>query len=236
MIAKDITHRIKSEKRLQEMNDRALFYMDLLQHDIRNKLQEIQGLTELAADSMDSGMKASSLNYVLSAVSKCTDLIAKTSALEKLMELPLTKQPIAETLLNALKEFKNVDKIVNLKISGPFIQANELLEQAFSFLIENMCERNSSDKKRIWVKYQEREKSHEILLYCNGPIIPEAELPNLFNPLKRPCGVELLIVQHIVERFNGKISVANKSGDDQIYRTEFQMLFPKQMYSQLMQH
>jgi hypothetical protein len=37
----------------------------------------------------------------------------------------------------------------------------------------------------------------------------------------------LLIVQHIVERFNGKIAVANKSGDDEIFRTEFQILFPK---------
>ncbi|MFW9844888.1 MAG: PAS domain S-box protein, partial [Candidatus Thorarchaeota archaeon] len=227
MIAKDITHRIKSEKRLQEMNDRALFYLDLLQHDIRNKLQEIQGFTELAVDSLNGNMKTSSLNYVLSAVSKCTDLIAKTSALEKLMELPLTKQPLSEAIFNALKQFKNIDKIVNLKISGPQIQANELLEQMFSFLFENMCERNTSAKKRLWVKYSEREKYHEILLYCNGPTIPENEIPHLFNPLKRACGVELLIVQHIVERFNGKIVVANKSGDDQIFRTEFQILFPK---------
>ncbi|MGY5881540.1 MAG: PAS domain S-box protein, partial [Candidatus Thorarchaeota archaeon] len=203
MIAKDITHRIKSEKRLQEMNDRALFYMDLLQHDIRNKLQEIQGFTELAVDSTNDSMKTSSLNYVLSAVSKCTDLIAKTSALEKLMELPLTKQPLCEAIFDALKELENVDKIVSLKISGPYIQANELLEQVFTFLLGNMCERNTSEKKRLWVKYLEREKYHEILLFDNGPIIPETEIPNLFNPLKRACGVELLIVQHIVERFNG---------------------------------
>jgi signal transduction histidine kinase len=227
MIGKDITHRIKSEKRLQEMNDRALFYMGLLQHDIRNKLQEIQGFTELAVDSLNGSLKTSSLEYVLSAVSKCTDLIAKTSALEKLMELPLTKQPLSETIFYALKEFKNLDKIVSLKITGPYIQANELLEQVFTFLLENMCGRNTSEKKRLWVKYLEREKYHEILLYDNGPIIPETEIPNLFNPLKRACGVELLNVQHIVERFNGKIVVANKSGDDEILRTEFQILFPK---------
>jgi len=227
MIAIDITHRIKSETKLQKMNERALFYLDLLQHDVRNKLQEIQGFTELAVDNLGNNEMSPFLDNVLSAVSDCTELISKTSTLEHLMELPLNEVPLSETILEALKNFKNIEKIVNLKISGPMIEANVLLEQMFIFLIENMCERNPSNKKRLWISVAEKGKYHEVVLYDNSPVIPDTEIVNLFNPLKRSGGVELLIVQQIIERYNGKISVNNKSIDYHSMRTEFQIQFPK---------
>jgi len=227
MIAIDITHRIKSEEKLQKVNDRALFYLDLLQHDIRNKLQEIQGFTELAADMNDKTLSSFQLDFVLSAISKCTDLIEKTNFLEKLMELPLSNQHLSEAIYDALKQFENIEKIANLRISGPIIQANELLVDMFRLLVENMCRRNTSEKKRLWVKYCERSRFHEITLYDNGPIIPESDIYDVLDPLKRTYGVELLIVRQIVERYDGQISVSNKSDDDQIFRTEFKILFPK---------
>jgi len=227
MIAIDITHRIKSETKLQKMNERALFYLDLLQHDVRNKLQEIQGFTELAVDNLENNEMASFLDNVLSAVSDCTELISKTSTLEHLMELPLSEVPLSETILEALNNFKNIEKIVNLKISGPMIEANALLEQMFIFLIENMCERNPSDKIRLWINVAEKGMYHEVVVYDNSPIIPDSEIVNIFNPLKRSCGVELLIVQQIIERFNGKFSVNNKLVGSKCMRTEFQIQFPK---------
>ena len=227
MIAFDITHRIKSEKKLQKMNQRALFYMDLLQHDVRNKLQEIQGFTELAVNQTENYEQTHFLNHVLAAISECTDLISKTSTLEKLMEMPLTRVLLSETIFSALKNFKDIDKIANLKISGPMVEANELLEQMFIFLIEKMCKQNPSEKKRIWVNIAEKSNYHEVVLYDNGLGIPDSEIVNLFDPLKRLGGVELLIVQQIIERFSGKIRVVNKTVGARSTRTEYQIQLPK---------
>lgn len=227
MIAIDITHRIKSEKKLQKVNQRALFYMDLLQHDVRNKLQEIQGYTELAVNQTENYEQAHFLNYVLAAISECTDLISKTSTLEKLMEMPLSKVLLSEAIFSALKNFKDIDKIANLKISGPIVEANELLEQMFIFLIENMCNRNPSEKKRIWVNIAEKSNYHEVVLYDNGLSIPDNEIVNLFDPLKRLGGVELLIVQQIIEKFSGKIRVVNKIVGPSSTRTEYLIQLPK---------
>lgn len=227
MIAFDITHRIKSEKKLQKMNQRALFYMDLLQHDVRNKLQEIQGFTELAVNQTENYEQTHFLNHVLAAISECTDLISKTSTLEKLMEMPLTRVLLSETIFSTLKNFKDIDKIANLKISGPMVEANELLEQMFIFLIEKMCKQNPSEKKRIWVNIAEKSNYHEVVLYDNGLGIPDSEIVNLFDPLKRLGGVELLIVQQIIERFSGKIRVVNKTVGARSTRTEYQIQLPK---------
>ena len=228
MIAIDITHRMKSEKSLQEMNDRALFYLDLLQHDMRNKLQEIQGYAELARDEMDDETRIKFMNSAISAVETCTDLISKTSVLEKLMDLPLNEVSLSDSILEALKDFKDIEKVVNLKISGPIIKANELLKDVFSFLIGNMCKRNHSETIRLWVEFHEREDHYDILLFDNGPVIPESQVRNIFNPLKRfGDRVELIIGQQIIERYGGKINVRNNTARFGIPRTEFCIQFPK---------
>ena len=97
----------------------------------------------------------------------------------------------------------------------------------FVFLIENMCERNPSVKKRLWINVAEKGMYHEVVLYDNSPVVPDATVVNLFNPLKRSGGVELLIVQQIIERFNGKISVSNMPVGNRSMRTEFRIQFPK---------
>jgi len=228
MIAVDITHRMNSEKKLQTMNDRAVFYLDLLQHDMRNKLQEIQGYTELARDEIEDEPRRNFLNSAISAIETCTDLILKTSTLEKLMDLPLIDVSLSDAILHALNDFKDIDKIMNLKISGPIIKANELLKETFSFLIGYMCRRNQSQNKRLWVEHHEREDHYDIILFDNGPVIPESQIGDLFNSLKRYGDrVDLLIVQQIIERYDGKISVRNNTARADIPRTEFSIQFPK---------
>jgi PAS domain S-box-containing protein len=223
----DLSQVYEERRKLQKINQRALFYMDLLQHDVRNKLQEIQGFTELAINQIDNNARAHSLNYALTAISQCTDLISKTTVLEKLMEMPLTGVLLSETLLTALKYFNNIEKIANLKITGPLIEANELLEQMFILLIDNICKRNPSEKKRLWVNIAEKGSYHEVLLYDNSPAFPESEIDNLFDPLKRIGGMELLVIQQIIERFNGKISVTNNTMGTGSIVTEFRIQFPK---------
>jgi len=227
MIAVDITHRMKSEKKLQTMNDRALFYLDLLQHDMRNKLQEIQGYSELARDEIHEEVRQNYLNSAISAIETCSDLISKTSALEKLIDLPLFEVSLSDAILHAINDFKDIDKIVNLKISGPIIKANELLKELFSFLIGYMCKRNHSKNKRLWVESHERDNHYEIILFDNGPLIPESQVGDLFNPIKRfGDRVELFIVQQIIESYNGNVTVRNtiRAG---IPRTEFCIQFQK---------
>ena len=68
---------------------------------------------------------------------------------------------------------------------------------------------------------------HEVVLYDNSPSIPDSEVANLFNPLKRSGGLELLIIQQIIERFNGKIKATNNATEAHCSRTEYHIEFPK---------
>ena len=85
----DTTERRKAEREIRSAKDRAMLYLDLLGHDVRNQLQVIMNSAALLRNAIDDDTRDSLLRIIEGAVSRCSHLIEEVTSTEHLMSVPL---------------------------------------------------------------------------------------------------------------------------------------------------
>jgi len=227
----DISKQKIIEKDRQTARDRSLLYLDLMSHDLRNHLQEIQvaaGLLQFGADSVSI---PDLVERILHAVSKSSRVIAETRTIDALAEIPLYERlldrALNETVVAAITLFDDVEFRMSIQVSEARVRADEYLELLLSDLISNSCEHNPQDGKQIWISLTEGPIAYELEVSDNRPNEFDTMKNALIGSYQRFRGLRMHLVTYIIEKYGGTLEVHNRVKDEPSQGTTIKIAFPK---------
>jgi len=227
----DITKQKLIEKDLQTARDRSLLYLDLMSHDLRNHLQEIQVAAGLLQFGVEDASIPDLLERILHAVSKSSRVIAETRTIDALAEIPLSERlldtALNETILAAITLFDDVEFRMSIQVSDARVRADEYLELLLSDLLSNSCEHSPRDGKRVWISLTEEETTYELEVSDNRPNLLDNLKSDLIGNSQRFRGLRLHLVHYIIEKYRGTLEVLNRVKDEPSQGTKIKITFPK---------
>ncbi|MCK5151457.1 MAG: PAS domain S-box protein [Candidatus Thorarchaeota archaeon] len=230
-IQQDITQRVEAEKNLETERDRTMFYLDLMGHDIRNKLQGIIGgigaMKEISQDSHFSNLA----DVALESAEKCSELITKVKKTERLTTVPLEHTHLDEVLIRCLSEFQrdhgDISTISRVQIMDAVILADEFLSDLLTILLNNAVEHNPTSRKCVWVTLGEEDGWYHVSIADNGAGISDSLKELLFDMERRYGGVGLHLAKQIAEKYQGHVEIHDRVKGHPNYGVVFQVWLPK---------
>ncbi|MBN2228278.1 MAG: PAS domain S-box protein [Candidatus Thorarchaeota archaeon] len=227
----DISHQKKAEKSVQATRDRAVLYLDIMRHDIRNQLQKIQVEAELLLDAQVDISVKHRLESILQAVSESSAIISETRGIEKLASLPLRERMLDEVLhecvMQAIILLDDVDFQLSIHLDEAKILADDYLEQLISDLLHETCQHNPHENKRLHMNLAETDTSYLLSITSNGPCMPDSVKKSLMGIGPRSGGLCFHLVQQIVCKYGSKIEVNDVTYDDDTVGSIIVVIFPK---------
>ena len=210
----DITERRKAETEVRSAKDRAMLYLDLMGHDLRNQLQVIQNTAELLWSATDDSVKESFYEIIRDSVQRCSRMIDEAKITEQLLIMPLTNRNLNTALkgcIEALSTRISEDIFhLNLEVTDAQINADEYLELLLSNILMNAIEHNPHEDKQVWVHLQPSGEGYVISIADNGPGISDSRKQTLFDTSRRFGGLGLHQSWSIVEKYEGKIEIRDR--------------------------
>jgi PAS domain S-box-containing protein len=232
-IFSDITTQKKLKKELQAVRNRALLYLDLMSHDIRNNLQEIQIASELLKYRIVDSSSQEYLNRILHAVSRSSNIISETNIIEELAELSFCEkildETLTETVMAAIIHFDDVEFNMTIQVSDARILADDYLELMLSDLLSNACEQCYKDEKRVWISLVEHDDKYELTVSDNGPGIDDNDRNHPSDTSRFSGGLRFELARLIVEKYSGTIEVLNRVEGNIVQGSKIRVLLPKIM-------
>jgi PAS domain S-box-containing protein len=226
----DISERIAAERKIQSERDLAMLYLDLMGHDIRNKLQTISiGLEVVETLAQDDTMKDVFAD-IHTSVEKCSQIISAVKKTERLTEAPLEpidiNLAIEAPIRDFLGEFPVAEVEVNILTEGERILADQFFSDMVLSLLQNSIVHNNKKMKRVWIDVQKSYDDVILSISDNGPGLPSDRKKFLFDKSRRFAGVGLHQVKHIVDKYHGRIEVFDRIAGRQQSGTTFKIWLP----------
>ncbi|MHA1137782.1 MAG: PAS domain S-box protein [Candidatus Thorarchaeota archaeon] len=227
----DIIKQKMIEKNLQTARDRSLLYLDLMGHDLRNHLQDVQVATELLQYIVEDSSARDLIESILHAVSRSSRIISETKTIEKLAELPFCEKlldvVLNEIVMAAIDLLDDVEFRMSIQVSEAKVRADEYLELLLSDMLTNAYEHNIRDDKRVWINLTEGETSYELVISDNGPGMPDNLKNGLFDAHQRSGGLRLQLAHYIIEKYGGTLKVLNRIQGEPSQGSKIKVIFPK---------
>ncbi|MBS3794058.1 MAG: PAS domain-containing protein [Candidatus Thorarchaeota archaeon] len=226
----DVTdvHRVKQA--LQISSDYSLFYMDLLTHDFRNKLQSTLLLTELVEESTDNPRIVRAARRTLNQLEDMRDMISKLTLTKSLGPAPIKEVSLTDAIDWSVeklgKKYQNFEIFSNIENEEAIILADQHMKYLVFNLLENAVEHNPKPNKRIWLHLAEKETGYELSIADNGPGIDDKRKDELLNPNRRFGGVGLHQAQHIARKYGATLEISNRVKDMPHQGAELKVFFP----------
>jgi len=198
----DITKQKAIEKDLQTARDRSLLYLDLMSHDLRNHLQEIQVAAGLMQFEVDND--------------SIPDLVDR-----------LLDRALNETLMAAITLFDDVEFRMSIHVSDARVRADEYLEMLLSDLLSNSCEHSTKDGKQVWISLTEGKTAYELEVSDNRPNLFENLKNGQLGTSHRFRGLRLHLVHYIIVKYGGTLEILNRVQDEPSQGTKVKLTFPK---------
>ncbi len=230
-VNKDMTEQKEAKTQVQYERDRAMLYLDLMGHDIRNKLQAIVMGVDIFTEMVDNEEITPILDEVINAAEKIRSLISKVKKTEQLTGVPLSETSIVNVLNDTMKEFslenENVEINISMGDNNPTIMADEFLHDLLYTFLENAVEHNPRKRKRLWVSLEMVSGGIMISIGDNGPGIPDDRKNELFDKTRRFGGVGLHQAKQVIDKYKGRIEVVNRVPKDIKSGTVIKIWIPK---------
>ena len=212
----DTSVQMTVKKQLQHARDRALLYLDYMNHDIRNHLQEIQVAAELLKNGTTGDWANRLLGDILNAVSKSTEVIAETRAIEELAQLPLTDrlldEAVRETVLAAIAAFDDIHFQMSMQVAGAKVLADDYLEILISDLVANACKHCSNDGNgAVSICLTRSNGMYELYVRDNGQWASNWDKESSFDSTVRSRYPILHLAHRMVRKYSGTFEVAFNS-------------------------
>ncbi|UOY10222.1 PAS domain-containing sensor histidine kinase [Methanonatronarchaeum sp. AMET6-2] len=220
-----------SERKKQQENAELLH--SLLRHDIRNKIQVVHGYLELIEDLDIQGEAEKYIEKSRGGIKDSIEIINKVSKLMKAQEEEKTQVDIDRIAKNAIEKVKpratekNIDITLQTDLTGQKAIAGELLEQAFTNILENAIQHSEGDK--IQVERKTTDKNVVYTIEDNGKGIPDSQKELIFDrkfttDSGRGTGLGLFLVKTLLKTYGGDIEVT----DSKLGGAEFNITLQKQ--------
>jgi PAS domain S-box-containing protein len=235
VVSRDISETKRYQENLIDERNRAEFYLDLLAHDIGNLLHGIKnGLTILDMVRGDVTREKETLKMAKDLADRASrlsnDILTFSRIRDKEPELkPIEVEPL---FMRAIKRVKNDFPQVLYKEEleleeGLQVKGEPYLEEVFYHIFHNSFK---SQSKYPLIGARTKGKKNEALIeiWDNGGGIPEKLKESLFHRYERVSerkhsGIGLTLVNMIIERHGGEISVGDHFKDGKIEGTRFKI-------------
>jgi PAS domain S-box-containing protein len=229
-VNRDVTDLIESQRSMLSERDRAMLYLDIMGHDIRNKLQGITiGLDIIQTNIKDNDMY-SIFSDVQTAAEQCSRIISTIKRTEHLNEANLESTDLGQRVLENVQEHfgDGIDPTITVTNSanGTQILADQFLDHMISSLLENAVIHNNREDKQVWVNIQTNGDDVVLSIADNGPGISDDRKKELFDKTRRYGGVGLHQVKQIVDKYGGKIIVQDRVDGVASDGVKFEVWFP----------
>lgn len=204
----DITDRKRAEEREE-------FLHSLLRHDIRNRIQVIQGFVEVLDDLDLPGEVEKYVTKLKDGVEEASQTIEKIRSLRRIGEEPKIEEVSVGSVIDEVIE-GNQDRISESGIELVYegfdrpVRGGPLLKELFSNLVENSVRHSNCDKIRVG--FEENEEECVVTVEDDGKGIPDEEKEDVFDrgfkSEESPgSGLGMHLVREIVENYEGSIEV-----------------------------
>ncbi len=229
-IVRDVTHRKELEQKTKSASRRGMLFLDLLTHDIKNKLQALELFTGLIEES--GAVDKEILEQICSSLTDCTHLISKVETTKTLPTLPLATQSLQDVLLRSItkisSEYDDVEIILpTITIGKGNVLVDTYIDMVFYELIENAIKHNKNSNRKIWILVDEDEINYNVSVADNGQGLSPSFKDEIFNPEKRVGGVGLHLVYEILEKYNGSVRVLDRIEGQSSMGSMFVVSIPK---------
>ncbi len=226
----DISGRRQSERELRSAKDRALLYLDLMGHDLAQQLQVILNSAALMMNATEDSVKNSFYKIIGDAIKRCSRIIQEANSTEQLLSVPLSERSLSQavtTCIDALSHAENITFETFIMGGDARINADEYLELLISNVLMNSVEHNIKERKKVWIRLEMSGLDYLLSISDDGPGIPDSTKAGLFNMSRRFGGLGLHTVNHLVEKYGGRIELHDRVPGQYSQGLEVKIWLPK---------
>ncbi len=227
---------IDREKRIDEAI-RGTHYDDLIKmadgiaHELRNPLVGIGGFVQRLYQACRTDSDHDTYyRFILNNLRKIEALVKKVELLAHLPSPALSQVALRPLVEQAVASFSEqirqggINTQVQVEEATLLVDAEQIL-QVITILLKNALEALSQGGF-LAVRGQRLEGEYMLEVFDTGTLIPEKDLPFIFNPFfsTKPngAGLDLAIARRIMERHGGRIAARSRKGEG----TTFSLWFP----------
>ncbi len=205
----------RMQERLRRLIESRTQMLAALSHDLRTPLTLLRLRAEEVADTEER-------DKMLATIGEMNEMIGTTLAFarDEVRAEPRRRVDIAALLASIVDDMADAGLPVTMAPTAPLIQQCQpgALKRALTNLLDNAVKYGKCARAAI----ASAENVIEIIIDDDGPGIPEAELPRVFQPFYRVedsrnrdtggTGLGLAIAQAIVQAHGGELTLANRAG------------------------
>lgn len=234
----DISERVIAEKEreraeieLKTAAETSMLYLDLLGHDMRNKLQGIQMAVELLQFDETRPDAFGAIERIMDLVETAEALIDKAHATRGLFSAPLQITSLKDALVASIGALsfrhENVVAEVAYHVDEANVKADEYVGHLLTNVLENAILHNPAETKRVWVTLKEGEGGYEVSIADNGTGIDDAKKSSLFDQDRRYGGLGLHQARRILAKYGGIMEVSDRVKGEPEKGARFNLWFPR---------
>ena len=205
----------RMQERLRRLIESRTQMLAALSHDLRTPLTLLRLRTEEVAD-------ADERDKMLATIGEMNEMIGSTLAFarDEVRAEPRRRVDVAALLASVVDDMADAGLPVTMQAAAPLIHDCQpgALKRAITNLLDNAVKYG----KRAQAAIATVGTTIEVTIDDDGPGIPEAELPRVFQPFYRVedsrsrdtggIGLGLAIAQSIVQAHGGELILANRPG------------------------
>jgi signal transduction histidine kinase len=203
----------RMQERLRRLIESRTQMLAALSHDLRTPLTLLRLRTEEVADTDER-------DKMLATIAEMDEMIGTTLAFarDEVRAEPRRRVDVAALLESVVDDMADAGLPVTMAPAEPF--THECQPGALKRALANLLDNAVKYGKRARAAITSTEKAIETTIDDDGPGIPEAELPRVFQPFYRVeesrsrdtggTGLGLAIAQSIVQGHGGELTLANR--------------------------
>ena len=245
-IRRDITSRMRMQRRLQESKRRMGLYLDLLSHDISNINTVSLGFLQLLMDKNEwDEVSRKFIDESMTALKRSSQLVSKVKLLAQTQSEPVSLslvniQPFIRDSVKSLRDIypgKDLEVQIMKEGSSMELRCDDLIGDLIFNIIENSLLHDNSERVKIDIQYESfsLEGLDGVLLSFSdrGPGIPNEMKKRIFRRKERKedvrpgRGLGLVIINSIVERYGGRIWIEDRILGDPTSGVKFSIFLPR---------
>ncbi|MDV2480914.1 HAMP domain-containing histidine kinase [Methanoculleus sp. Wushi-C6] len=209
------SHTLEEEVRertadLEESNRMATLFLDIMRHDINNANNVANLYSDLLLTEIEGQPEAELLRKAKIGLAKSIEIVRNVNTIQHIQGGLLSPSPVDLDLVIRREIEQSPGARIAYTGSTAVVLADDLLSEVFANLIGNAV-KFGGPEIGIAIRVEEHGEEVVISVEDDGPGIPDAVKPRLFDRLSRGThraagtGLGLYICRMLVERYGGRI-------------------------------
>ncbi|MFC6954497.1 GAF domain-containing protein [Halorubellus litoreus] len=206
---------------VEQERERLEFVNRFIRHNLLNSLNVVEARTEI----LDAHVDDAGRSHLETIQGRTADMVELIETLRALMQAfvvdetretePVDLRAVVEAEVEGAREaFANAEFSLSVPEEHVTVHADRLLGEVFENLLANAVQHNDRTSPSVSVEMVADEATATVRVADDGPGIPEAVLPSVFEKGERGfdspgTGFGLYLVREIVDAYDGSVSVQN---------------------------